>query len=88
METMSCAIIAIGEPVAPEMELTCPICGPRAVLIPLGTRLDRPHRWRPWVIVETQLALCPQCEAIAATDVMEAASLPHVGLWRPAMLAA
>lgn len=88
METMSCAIIAIGEPVAPEMELTCPICGPQAVLIPLGARLDRPHRWRPWVVVETQLALCPHCDAIAATDVTAAASISRASLWRPAMLAA
>lgn len=88
METMSCTIIAIGEPVAPEMELTCPICGPQAVLIPLGARLDRPHRWRPWVVVETQLALCPHCDAIAATDVTEMASLPPVGLWQPAVSAA
>ena len=88
METMSCAIIALGEPVAPEMELTCPICGPQAVLIPLGARVDRPHRWRPWVVVESQLALCPRCDAIAATDVTEVANMPHIGPWHATPLAA
>jgi hypothetical protein len=40
---------------------SCPACGHPAALLPLGTRYDRLHRWRPWTITLTRLYLCEQC---------------------------
>lgn len=42
----------------------CPNCGGQDTLLPLGCRHDRPQRWRPWVVVVTELYLCDRCAAI------------------------
>lgn len=50
----------------------CPACGQRGALVPLGMRYDYPHRWRPWSVCATPLALCGWCDAL----VVGAASRP------------
>ena len=42
----------------------CPACMQTGTLIPLGTRLDHPHRWMPWVTTATHLFLCDHCDAL------------------------
>lgn len=49
----------------------CPACGQPHALIALGTRRDRPHRWRWWVTTRTYLYLCNDCDAL-----VELAELP------------
>ncbi len=85
MDTQRCIGNARGEQPAWARGLTCPACGQDAALVPLGARVDRPHRWRPWVVVTTQLALCMHCGELAAT---EESSRPHVISWHPATQAA
>lgn len=53
----------------------CPICSGRGVLIPLGVRYERPHRWRPWVIRSIPLYLCRHCDALVAARPMPAPTL-------------
>jgi len=50
------------------METTtpCPACGQPNALLALGARLERPHRWRPWIGKYTLLYLCDRCDAIMA----------------------
>src|SRR5689334_8709941 len=43
---------------------TCPICRRQHALIALGARLDRARRWRPWIVVRTELYLCGHCDAL------------------------
>jgi hypothetical protein len=45
----------------------CPVCHGTGTLVPLGTRLDHPHRWMPWVTATTHLFLCEQCDALIET---------------------
>jgi hypothetical protein len=85
MDTLRCIGNERGEQFTWATELTCPACGRDAALIPLGARVDRPHRWRPWVVVVTQLALCTCCGELAAT---EESTRPHVTSWHPATQAA
>ena len=47
-----------------EIRDSCPACGHPAALLPLGTRYDRVHRWRPWTTTLTHLYLCDQCDAL------------------------
>lgn len=44
----------------------CPACGLTTTLLALGTRWDRLHRWRPWILTCTQLSLCRRCDALVA----------------------
>ena len=48
------------------MASCCPVCARHSTLIALGTRRDRPHRWRPWITTLTHLYLCGRCDAIVA----------------------
>lgn len=48
------------------MTTACPACGQTTTLLALGTRWDRPHRWRPWVLTGTDLYLCARCDALVA----------------------
>jgi hypothetical protein len=43
---------------------SCPACGHPAALLPLGTRYNRLHRWRPWTITLMGLYLCEQCDTL------------------------
>lgn len=54
----------------------CPVCGQPAALIALGVRYDRLHRWRPWIITATHLALCSACDALVVTEGSGAAFRP------------
>lgn len=45
----------------------CPACHRVGTLIPLGARLDHPHRWLPWVSATTHLFLCDHCDALIET---------------------
>lgn len=45
---------------------SCPTCGQTSTLLVLGTRWDRLHRWRPWVLTCTELSLCARCDALVA----------------------
>ena len=37
---------------------TCPTCGGPKALVPLGDRIDHPHRWLPWTRSTVHIALC------------------------------
>lgn len=49
----------------------CPACRGSNALLALGTRLDRPYRWRPWITRSTELYLCDNCDAIVAMAVVD-----------------
>lgn len=57
----------------------CPVCGQPEALIDLGARYDRLHRWRPWIITMTRLALCSACDALVATEDSRPATPPAHG---------
>jgi len=42
----------------------CPACGQPDTLILLGSRDDRPHRWRWWSTALTLLYLCERCDVL------------------------
>jgi hypothetical protein len=43
---------------------SCPACRQPDALVALGTRLDRPRRWKPWITALTHLYICAQCHAL------------------------
>jgi hypothetical protein len=51
-----------------ETVLCCPACGQPDTLILLGSRDDRPHRWRWWSTTVTLLYLCEHCDVLLERD--------------------
>jgi len=46
----------------------CPACAQPDTLVLLGSRDDRPHRWRWWSPAITLLYLCERCDVLLQVD--------------------
>ena len=66
-----------------ETVLCCPACGQPDTLILLGSRDDRPQRWRWWSTALTLLYLCEQCDVLLEIG---AAPEPHLSPRRVAII--
>jgi hypothetical protein len=62
----------------------CPACGQPDTLILLGSRDDRPQRWRWWSTAITLLYLCEQCDVLLEVGAPEPRRSPRgIGSVRP-----
>jgi hypothetical protein len=63
--------------------LCCPACGQPDTLILLGSRDDRPNRWRWWSTALTLLYLCEQCDELLEVGAPGAAPISTTHWVRP-----